>query len=253
MATSLPTGEENMTDAQFVEWWQSLTPEYSSAVFEDPMLDDGTVPWGCDWTGMNWDHCDDTLNRTDPREEFNDILPLFINQSKEPAEDIATVPDQDGGVCVITGSEETESADEPKSPGESESPEKPESPEVSPEEPETKEPKESPEGSHSPEKPEEPESPKEPESPEDSRSPEESQSLWGSHSPEESHSPENPEEPESPGSPEEPESPEEPQSLEEPLEETAPWLVLDEECIAREEYKTEVCFDYVNVVLYSVS
>lgn len=199
MATSFPTGEENMTDAQFVEWCndQLFTPEYSSADFEDPMLHDGTVPWGCDWTDMDWHHCGDTPNRTDPREEFNDVLPVFINQSKEPAEDIATVPGQDGkGVSVITGSEQTESTDEPKSTGEPESPEKPESPEVSPEEPE---------------------SPKEPESPEGSRSPGKSQSP------------------------------------EEPVEETAPGLVQDEESIAREEYKTEVCFTYVNVVLYSVS
>ncbi|KFZ25364.1 hypothetical protein V502_00157, partial [Pseudogymnoascus sp. VKM F-4520 (FW-2644)] len=257
MATSFPTGEENMTDAQFVEWCndQLFTPEYSSADFEDPMLHDGTVPWGCDWTDMDWHHCGDTPNRTDPREEFNDVLPVFINQSKEPAEDIATVPGQDGkGVSVITGSEQTESTDEPKSTGEPESPEKPESPEVSPEEPESpKEPEslegshspgesQSPGGSHSPEKPEEPESPgspKEPESPEGSRSPGKSQSPGGSHSPEK------PEEPESPGSPKEPESPEgsrspeESQSPEEPVEETAPGLVQDEESIAREEHKTE--------------
>ncbi|OBT40489.1 hypothetical protein VE00_07883 [Pseudogymnoascus sp. WSF 3629] len=146
MVTSFPTGEENMIDAQFVEWCndQLFTPEYSSADFEDPMLHDGTVPWGCDWTDMDWHHCGDTPNRTDPREEFNDVLPVFINQSKEPAEDIATVSGQDGkGVSVITGSEQTESTDEPKSTGEPESPEKPESQEGS----------RSPEESQSPEEP----------------------------------------------------------------------------------------------------
>ncbi|OBT38835.1 hypothetical protein VE00_10778, partial [Pseudogymnoascus sp. WSF 3629] len=93
-ATQDQYGHVNPNNAQFVEWCndQLFTPEYSSADFEDPMLHDGTVPWGCDWTDMDWHHCGDTPNRTDPREEFNDVLPVFINQSKEPAEDIATVP-----------------------------------------------------------------------------------------------------------------------------------------------------------------
>jgi hypothetical protein len=266
MASSLLLGEENMTDAQFVKWCndQLLKPDYSTDNFETEKLYDETVPWGHDWTCMDWCGSGDTPIRTYFGAEMN-VMPLFINLPREPAGNIATGPHQDGeGISVITGSEGTDSIEEPRSTGEpesraeTESPKKSESPESpkksespgSPESPESPEEPASPEGSESPENPEEseePESPEKPESPEEPESPDEPES------PEVSHSPKEPESPEGPHSPKEPESPQEPQSPEEPVDETATGLVQDKESISREEHKTEVCFTYVNVVLYSVS
>ena len=93
----------------------------------------------------------------------------------------------------------------------------------------------------------------EPESAGDPQSTGKPESHAETESPEEPGSPEvshSPEEQESPGSPKERESPEGSHSPEESVEETAPGLVQDEESITREEHKTEVCFTYVNVVLY---
>jgi hypothetical protein len=248
IASSFPTGEGNMTEAQLSEWFTNFENprfeddnfeemnfeemdfegvnfegmNFEEMNFEDAMLHvtPGNTSWGDNWT--DWPHFGDTPKPRQCREEF-DFLPMAINLSQELAKEVAPGPVQDTvGRSVIAESEEQDL------PEKSESPEEPGSPE-------------------------EQESPEESESPERSQSPVELGSPGKSQSPEEPESPDRSQSPEEPESPDRSQSPEEPESPEEPDEETSPGLVQVKKFVVTDKQQTEVCFIYIRVGLCSVS
>ncbi|KFY17989.1 hypothetical protein V492_00239 [Pseudogymnoascus sp. VKM F-4246] len=246
MASSFPTGEGNMTDAQFSEWCaklcteESFTPMYDNfdemnlemnleMNFENAMLHvtPRDITWSDEWT--DWPHFGDTPEPKHCGEELSDFPPVAINLSQDLAAEIVPGLVRDRvGSSVFASSEESESTEEPKSTGEPESLEEQDLPEKS----------ESPEGSYSPDGPESPEGSNSPEKSQSPEEPESPQSPEGSQSPEEPESPQSPEEPESPEGSHSPEGSQSPEGSESPDEETAPGLVHDKEFDAGDKHKT---------------